>query len=146
MIRNIVLGLSALMLAACGGGAGGGGGTFTDPVNPEDVRAAAAATLDVVCQEVAGTSTIKCDNDEDQLMTSFTKVRIQVAEDGDGSLYATIVSVQQGRLERKKVAAFVKRFGFSEEDFIAVIERGQRITKGDFYMLDNGDYMSIYPS
>ncbi|KCZ51200.1 hypothetical protein HY2_12205 [Hyphomonas pacifica] len=135
-----MFGLSALVLAACGGG----GATFTDPVNPEDIRAAAAATLDVVCQEVDGSSTIKCDNDEEQMMTSFTKLRIQVAEESDGSLYATIISVQQGRLERKKVVAFLKRFGFSEDDFLAAIERGQRITQGDFTLYDNGDYMSIY--
>lgn len=52
--------------------------------------------------------------------------------DDDGSQSMVWLEIKHAAHDREQVLKLLDRFGFSEDDFLAVVERGQRLTRGDF--------------
>ena len=109
-----------LGLVACGGV-----GTYSTPLDPAKLRTAVETTLGLECSEIVGDNPVNCDRRH----AYFT-----INEADDGSTYVIWLEIKHAAIDRAKVLKLLKRYGFSEEDFLAVVERGQRLTKGDFTM------------
>ena len=124
-IASLVI-ASCTMLTACGGG-----GVVKAPVPVETVRDMVQNTFGFVCEDINGTSSLRCDESEEDLH-AYSPVSIQVFEEDDGQLDMSLVGITYTEIDRKKVLKLVKRFGFGEKEFNMVTQQGQRLTIGDF--------------
>ncbi|MHA7858277.1 MAG: hypothetical protein ACX94D_09345 [Henriciella sp.] len=118
-MKKLIFALGALSLAACSGS-----GTFTSPVDANAVRSAVQSTLGLECDPVnPATGMMNCGR---RLAYMTTR------NEDDGSQSMVWLEIKHAANDREQVLKLLDRFGFSEDDFLAVVERGQRLTRGDF--------------
>jgi len=119
-MRKFVLAIGALSLAACGGA-----GTFTTPLDANTARSAVQSTLGLECDPI--------NPDPGVGMNCGRRLAYMTTGTDDyGSQYMVWLEIKHASIDRNQVLKLLDRFGFSEDDFLAVAERGQRLTRGDF--------------
>ncbi|MBO6690230.1 MAG: hypothetical protein JJ919_17325 [Henriciella sp.] len=119
-MKKLIFALGALSLAACSGS-----GTLTSPVDANAVRSAVQSTLGLECDPVNPDPGIGM-NCGRRLAYMTTRT------EDDGSQSMVWLEIKHAANDREQVLKLLDRFGFSEDDFLAVVERGQRLTRGDF--------------
>lgn len=119
-MKKLIFALGALSLAACSGS-----GTLTSPVDANAVRSAVQSTLGLECDLVNPDPGIGM-NCGRRLAYMTTRT------EDDGSQSMVWLEIKHAANDREQVLKLLDRFGFSEDDFLAVVERGQRLTRGDF--------------
>ena len=122
----------SLLLAACGGG------TIKSPADPGKVRTVVQNTLGVYCADYSGGDEIKCARDKANVNKWYTEVDIRVTGSSGATQRVNSVTIGQSDLDRDKVIKLVGQFGFSKQDFLDVVEKSQRITRGDFVLSGQG--------
>jgi hypothetical protein len=129
--HGVLILAGSLLLAACGGG------TMTSPADPAKVRDVVQKTLGVYCADWSGGDQIKCAKDKASVNKWYTEVDIRVTGTG-GAQRVNSITIGQSDLDRDKVIKLVGQFGFSQQDFLDVVEKSQRITRGDFVLSGQG--------
>ena len=119
-LKKIIFAIGTLSLAACGGA-----GTFTSPLDANTARSAVQSALGLECDPVSPDPGIGM-NCGRRLAYMTTRT------DDDGSQSMVWLEIKHAAHDREQVLELLDRFGFSEDDFLAVVERGQRLTRGDF--------------
>ena len=104
-------------------------------MSPEAVVAAVEGDLGMICYQPDPSRSISCDEEADPGRSrAYGDVWISVIDQDDGSYKVSNLSVAASEIDRGMVEDFVGRFGFSPEDLDSVINRGERITRGEFTM------------
>ena len=130
-IKYFALSISLLGLAACSGG--NGGGTFVDPVDRNTMEKAIATHFDGTCVE-RDQNAFVCGSYGDEPVGSagLPEIVFVLLPGDDGALGVANLFLRHSYLENADTYSMLKRFGFSKDDVLEVIEAGDPLDRNGF--------------